>query len=86
MDSLGSVTIQMTTFDAILLASLEAVSVAFVIRLWVRKRKLRLFTKLIHTFVLLIPFLGPVFHILIHSHPTEHLKGILPDGFQRKDM
>lgn len=56
----------------VLLAVCEVVSVVLVIRLWMKRKDLSVFGRIMRSIVLLIPFFGIIFYIPLVLFPDRH--------------
>ena len=62
----------MTTSQIILLVVLEMIALGVIIHLWLRRRRLRLWRRVLWSVVLLVPFAGILIYALTRSDPDEH--------------
>lgn len=56
----------------VVLAVCEVVSVVLVIRLWMKRKGLSVFGRIMRSIVLLIPFFGIIFYIPLVLFPDQH--------------
>ncbi|MFZ2644358.1 MAG: hypothetical protein WA117_25440 [Verrucomicrobiia bacterium] len=56
----------------VFLAVCEVVGVVLVIRLWMKRKDLSVFGKVVRSIILLIPFFGLIFYIPLALFPDRH--------------
>jgi hypothetical protein len=62
----------MSTAQMIVLAALELIALAVIVRIWVTRRHKYVITRVIWSLVLMVPLLGVLFYFFLREQPDEH--------------